>query len=379
MPRILSTVLGLAAALAPLLPGQEEAKAPKKPLREVLAGFIKIEDKAARLEELKKEILPRGEEAIAPLQEILDVLIPLYREAKEDRNRITREKLEVPALDPEQVRSWIDAVIRKGEKPRPELAKAGALGGLQVALDPLVGARTALVRPFLMRFLDEQAQAGVSYPGQYAPLKQKYGRAAMAVLLQIGADQQGLEDERLRLIALRALADVAEPDPQVLSALRKVSTGEHDSKEVRLAAAVTLARLGHQDAMEPFFEEAMEMTRRPQPKARAKGLRQAGQLWHQIGENAKAVEFYSQLLTILEEITDPKDRTQMLFLGSDYYSRACAYAALGKIEEGIADLKKAVEVRGVTAATLQADREIDPLRKHPDFGKLVDSAPSRLR
>ena len=368
-------LLGLAAlAAAQALPEDETpAKA-----GEVLARYLAAPDQAKRKEILEKEIQPLGLPAIRSLQKALDALVPCYRAAKEDRRRRKRRKESIPAVPADQVEKAVLQVVREGAPPPAFLSKAGAVGPLRKQLGLLAGLRFYLLRPKILEFIQAQVSTGASFPGQYRPLKKKYGRAAQGVLLEMVLDKRAIENDRIRIFAARALADVAAPEKPILQALGGLAADEYEPRDLRLQAAVTLARLGEPGALEPFFAEARKLTTRKNPKARVRGWQALAALWHDIGEHAKAVECYDKALPEVKKLVDSKTWPADI-LSLVHYNRACSLAALGRKKEALADLEKALAAGGVSLETLEKDRELDPLREDPAFRKLLETARKKGR
>ena len=54
------------------------------------------------------------------------------------------------------------------------------------------------------------------------------------------------------------------------------------------------------------------------------------------------------------------------------YNTACVYATIGKIDEALDHLEKAVDLGGRNKRYYENDRDFDPLRDHPRFKALMD-------
>ncbi len=363
-----------------LLPGQAPEKplpAKKSPTR-ILADYLKTRDPARRKEILVKKLKDLGLPLVLSVQNAMDALLPCYKAARAERKKLKRRKEPIPPVPPEKVQALVDQVVRLGKKPDPALKKAGALAGLRKALGLLDGLRFFLLRPEILAFIQAQASTGAAFPGQYLQLKKKYGRAAAGVLLEMVLDKRAMEEDMIRIYAARALADVAEAEPALLQALGGLAADEYEAPELRRQAAVTLARLGEREALEPFLEEARKQAARKNPKARVRGWQTLARLWHDIGEHAKAVECYSKALPIVKSLVEGKSWPADV-LAAFYYNRACSLAALGKKKEALADLEAAMATGALSVKTLENDKELDPLREDPAFRKLLEAARKKRR
>ena len=350
----------------------------KKAPAQVLADYLKTRDPARRKEILVKELKDLGLPLVRAVQDAMDALLPCYKAARAERKKLKRRKEPIPPVPAERVEALVDQVVRLGKKPDPTLKKAGALAGLRKALGLLDGLRFFLLRPKVLAFIQAQAATGAAYSGQYLPLKKKYGRAAVGVLLEMALDKRAMEEDMIRIFAARALADMGEAEPALLQALGGLAADEYEARDLRRQAAVTLARLGEREALEPFLEEAKKQAARKNPKARVRGWQTLAGLWHDIGEHAKAVECYSRALPIVKELVKGKAWPPDV-LATIYYNRACSLAALGKKKEAAADLEAAMASGGISIKTLENDKELDPLRKDPAFRKLLEQARKKRR
>ena len=323
-------VLALLLFPAPV-PGRSPVQSPREnpPLASLLADYLKARSPAQRKAILEKKMKGLGLPLVREIQRALDALLPCYKAARKERKTLKRRKEPIPPVPPEKVEGLVDQVIRLGKAPGPVLKKAGALAGLRKALGLLDGLRFFLLRPRILKFIQEQAATGAAFPGQYRPLKAKFGRAAAGVLLEIALDKRAMEEDTVRIFAARALADVGEPEQALLQALGGIAADEYEARELRRQAAVTLARLGEREALEPFLEEARKQTTRRNPKARARGWEALAGLWHDIGEHAKAAECWSKALPIVKKLVAGKSWPADL-LSVVYYNRACSLAALGR-------------------------------------------------
>lgn len=366
--------LVLLLALLGAVPAAAQKKtAPPEDPGKALADYLEAGDPSGRKEILTKRLQPMGLPLVRTLQKALDSLIPCYRTAKEERKRLKRRKEAVPALPAGQVREAILKVLRDGAEPAPILSQAGALGPLRKSLGLLTGLRFFLLRPKILDFIRAQASTGAMFSGQYSPLKKKYGRAAAGVLLEMVLDKRAMEEDAIRIFAARALADTAEPQEALLQALGGLAADEYEPRDLRRQAAVTLAKLGERGALDPFFADARKQTTRKNPKARVRGWQALAGLWHDVGEHAKAVECYDKALPTVKKLVEEKSWPPDI-LSLVYYNRACSLAALGRKKEAVADLEKALSTGGISAKTLENDKELDPLRKNPSFRKLLESA-----
>ncbi len=364
-----------------LLPGAGLVSEPPshgRSVPEILADYLGAKDQAARKALLEKEMKDLGLPLVQAVQRAMDALLPCYREAKAERKRLRRRKEPIQAVSPEKVAALVDRVVRRGEDPDPVLKKAGSLAGLQKALGLLDGLRFYLLRPKILDFIKAQVSTGASYPGQYVPLKEKYGKAAMGVLLEMVLDKRAMEEDMIRILAARALADMGKLEKPALQALGSLAADEYEARDLRRQVAVTLARLGETDALEPFFQDARKLTTRKNPKARVRGWQALAGLWHDIGVHAKAVECYTKALPLVKDLVDKKAWPADI-LSLTYYNRACSLAALGKKKEALADLEAALAAGGVSAKTMENDKELDPLRGDPAFGKLLEKAGKKRR
>jgi tetratricopeptide (TPR) repeat protein len=68
--------------------------------------------------------------------------------------------------------------------------------------------------------------------------------------------------------------------------------------------------------------------------------------------------------------------TEAVQMKADYYAafydRACAYSVLGKREEALSDLKRAIDLADFLKAEAQKDEDFKSLRDDPEFRKLVE-------
>jgi len=306
----------------------------------------------------------------------MDKLIPCYKEARKALDQANRRKEEVTELEEEKVRSLVVAVIQGGE-PDPALSTAAAYKPLRPFLGYIANARAALVQPALVEFIKEKAKLGVSYPGQFKPLKEKYGRAAMAVFLQMALDSHATP--YMRQQAIVALRDVAERgEPAVMKNLSRLEADEYQPRDLRLSAAITLARLGDDSKMEPHFTKAHKLTGRDNLKAQARGWQKLGVLWHMLGEYKAAAQNYSRWVGIIRQLVEKRERRN-IDLARAIYRRACAHAMAGEVEKGLADVAEAVKFRGVSRKTLENDKELAGLHQSPRWRELLEQAPEEVR
>jgi hypothetical protein len=199
----------------------------------------------------------------------------------------------------------------------------------------------------------------------------------MAVFLQMALDTQGTP--YLRQQALMALRDVADKgEPAVMKNLAKLEADDYQPPDLRLSAAITMARLGDDSKMEPYFAKAHQLTGRDNPKAQARGWRKLGVYWHMLGEYKAAARNYSKWVEIVRQLVEKRERHN-IDLAAAVYRRACAWAMAGEVEKGIADLAEAVKFRGVARKTLENDKELENLHGNPRWAKLLEEAPEKVR
>lgn len=97
-------------------------------------------------------------------------------------------------------------------------------------------------------------------------------------------------------------------------------------------------------------------------------LRQYIQLNQQVAEFFKDRK-YEEAAAVCVQIIDLAPRRP-----DGYYNLACAQARLGKTEDALANLKKAIECGYGEAAHMQADEDLESLHKDPRFAALVKQA-----
>ncbi len=367
----------LALSLLGIFSGFQESKGSPSP-REAILRYYSQKTGEGRKKIYEKHIKPLAEKVVGPLQDSIEKLLSCYIKARKARRIKNRRKEEVKPVSKEKIRAGIEKILKEGKAPEDLLCEPGAIPGVKEALDILTNLRRNILRPRILKFIREQVGTGASFEGQYKPLKEKYGKAGIDVVLEIILDKQAMEEETVRIYAARAFMDFGEPDKRAKSALKLLVGDEYEPEELRREAAIILGRYGDTEALKPFFEKAKRQTEKPNPKARARGWQALAKLWHDIKEHAKSIECYTKQLDIMKKLVADKKWPEF-FLSTPYYNRACSYAALGEIEKGIEDLKKAVQYKGIPKKLLLNDKEIDPLRKHPDFEKILEKAPERMR
>jgi hypothetical protein len=184
------------------------------------------------------------------------------------------------------------------------------------------------------------------FPGQYEKIT-KLGKAVTPVLVVIATDQS----HPYRVHAIHALGELGDKD--AIPALKKmVGTEEFSAREfVAEAAACALYKLGEKEPLEKITE----------------AYRQRGHL----GNSGLALLYDRAGAYDKAEVLIKEDIASGSTEAGKHFNLACVLSMQNKKEEALSELQTALEQGYQNAEWLKTDREIDNLRKEPQFKDLM--------
>lgn len=280
--------------------------------------------------------------------------------------RCRRAALEILALS--SSRESVDAVISALKDSeisvrfaaKSALAKLGldALEQLEQALKSAEGKEKELLqraasdayKKIVVSAFNELASSRAGsgqFPGQYEKIT-KLGKVVTPALIEIATDKSHPH----RIHAIHALGELGDKDaiPALKEmAKKKLSELGERGAEAAEAAACALYKLGEKEPLEKFVEASRGNLGRS-------GL---ALLYDRAGAYDKAEAL------IKEDIAFGNPGR------SAHFNLACVLSMQDKKEEALSELQKALEGGYLDAEWLKTDREIDNLRKEPQFKELM--------
>lgn len=219
------------------------------------------------------------------------------------------------------------------------------------------------------------------YQGQFDDFK-PLGEAPFAGLLQILSDprylnkildspasnyknylyarrsQDGDFDQKIRYLAVLAVGDLKVL--QAKEALIKIYQGSYNTNNLKDTAACSLAMIGEKTYLNQLIRSIEKTIQRSTSYYRVKHYERLAHLHRNLNQFDKTIEYYKKALSITR-----KEPTL-------YYNLACAYATAKKQKEAIETLKKAVQEGYKDYQWMLLDRDLDYIKKTPEFKKIVE-------
>ncbi len=220
-------------------------------------------------------------------------------------------------------------------------------------------AERELARAFVFR-LDTLAlpelEAADSFEARRMLQRVRFG-VSDVLYQRLGHSFQGYHD--LPAPERRALVDAAARlgGKEAIGCLRKLLEAEAELS-IRLLAAQGLVRQGDESAI--AFIENVGMAELLQiPQVTTAIYMDQGIKYLKIQKYARAAAEFLKILKL-----DPDNEVA-------HYNLACAYSLDGKLDAGVASLRRSVELGYDDLEHLRSDSDLDNLREHPDYLKLI--------
>lgn len=225
------------------------------------------------------------------------------------------------------------------------------------------------------QFVLGQLATNALFAGQYTALRDFGPETVPALVTWAGAARRTIRTDapQFRAGCVRALRDViaGKASDDVMTALTKLTKREGDP--AGLAAAFALAQFGDRSLVDAAIklQTALIADSGTEDKPRAAALDALADLYYNTREYKAAAAQYQALAAMLVK-AGGSDR-----LGNTYYNGACCYALSGATDEALDFLDKAFkasgEGQGVAPRTVEADKDLESIKKDPRFKKLLAS------
>ncbi len=363
----------LVVTLACPLLAQEEAPKPKEPAKEPPAEkkepekpreltseeiAAAVKSLSARFDEERKEarrkLIQAGERAVVPLLALLKDELPAQRAAAAEILGF----IGAEAAAPELVKLIRDKDLSVRSEARKALARIGpaAIKYLAKALEEGTEAQRKefdlAVRKMVSAIIKNLVAPGDEYgdyPGQFDDMK-KIGRYATAALVDMAKNASKTGYRYLAITALGRLGDKA-----AIPALKDI----YDSVELfKDDAAISLAQLGDDSYAKKVIEDYLvKSINEPNEYGYPANL---ALFYHKLEKWKDAEVQYKRAIEIAPDQPGP------------YYNYACLLSVRGRLKEGMAALKKSLEKGYSSAGWIMRDKELDNLRKLPEFKQLIE-------
>lgn len=288
------------------------------PLWVTVPGQEKEEDIAAKVAECVKmmndedwEVRGKGEQA---LMELGKEAIPHLRKLIEEKgDTFSRKEDIVEALEDLEL-DWVESVIKK--------------------------------------LYTEEGNVG-SFEGQCKPILEELGDEAERLLLALV--KSPIRARMDREIAARALADLGKPS--AIKGLKEVWDDEFETEGVRITVAFVMDTLGDSSAFDLVAAKAKENLE-AHPEAPP-----AISMMITVHMHKKE---YEQILSLYDRWEKIDAKNPMV-----YYNKACTLAKMGKKEEALTTLEKAVETGYRDYKWMEKDGDMSTLRDEERYKALV--------
>jgi tetratricopeptide (TPR) repeat protein len=252
------------------------------------------------------------------------------------------------------------------------------------------------VENLLMSLVSPQGGWGF-FQGQFDPLVQ-LGEDAVPPLLDMFCEDKYIYvnvaysrnieiASKLRLLSGEALGDFSDHlgkhRKMAMERLRKLR--QDKNQDIQDAALYALYRLGDRadldQKIQTYQERIREYSRRSEEYKR-RGLNDFAQ---SLQEELSRSCF--ELAMIYLRIHQDKEAIGLLrkaiennrFFEIAYYNLACAYASIGEIDNGVEALEQAVANGYEDLGWIEKDGDLNPLRKHPKYQKIIADLTKKIR
>lgn len=295
----------------------------------------------------------------------------------------------------------IQALLRLSER-RPQILETvkkirNANPEIQKNIDMLW--ETLLYRQIenmLMSLVSPQGGWGF-FAGQFDPLV-KIGEDALPALLEMFCEDNythvnvafGRDTEvayKLRLLAGESLGDFSQHlgkhRQMVFDRLRKMQNHKHqDIQEIAIYSLYMLGERGNLDQKINALQSRINGYSRQIEEYKRRGLNDFVQSLRE-----ELAQQCFELAMIYLRIRQDRQAVGLLlkaiesnpFFAIAYYNLACAYATLGELDNGINALGQAVANGYEDLGWIEKDGDLDPLRKHPGYQKIIDELAKKIR
>jgi HEAT repeat protein len=351
------SLLIVAAALAQTpAPGKGQPDAESKEKASVSESQLR-----ELIEKLSSDFFYERENAKKKLSQLGDVGATAAKSVLSSEDfRCRQAALEILALSPtnENIEAVISALrdceISVRCTARNAIAKIGlsAIEQLEQALKSAEGrekdllrlAAIGIYRKIVISAFNELATSLAGrgqFPGQFEKIT-KLGKGVTALLVEMASNPQ----HPYRIYAIHSLGELQDKD--AIPALKKIAEDFRNDASAE-AAACALYKLGEKEPLEKIVE-----ANGGQLQSSSLAL-----LYDRAGAYDKAEALIKQ------DIASGRDGP------GDHFNLACVLSMQNKKEEAISELQKALEGGYQDAEWLKTDREIDNLRKEPQFKDLM--------
>lgn len=311
-----------------------------------------------------------GETAVPYLKEIIDTDNILLRAVVVELLATLKQREIIPTLlemlkdhSPVIKRSGIKAFELYGAELLPEvkeMIKSGKLDPKSLP-DKLVA---SLYKSAVLALFEKAGQG--QYPGQYEEVVRLGPKAVPAIIeLLEEALKQQMSRENLQVSGRRivqiinAAAEIK--DKRLCARLEKMIQETNITPSFRQLLALSLAKQG----VDTYYKQILDnMLREADEKAGDSTFCfQLAQMYHRVGKHDEAAKWFDKCVQIA--------RTGDQSTGIPYYNLACALAMAKKLDKAADALKKSIEGGYKDFDWLVKDRELDSIRTHPEYIKLL--------
>jgi tetratricopeptide (TPR) repeat protein len=231
-----------------------------------------------------------------------------------------------------------------------------------------------LYRSAVLDLFKKLESEGGQYPSQYAAVAKLGPRAVPAILslleecLQRQQSRTNLGNSgRIIVQILNAAPEIN--DKRLTDRLEKMIKETNVTPSFRQLLAVSLARLG----VETYYNEILNslLAQADEKENDYAFCSQLAMMYHRVGKYGKSEEWFSKSVDAAKAAGAPQ--------GIPYYNLACAQAMGKKADKAVETLKTAVKEGYNDFDWVVKDKELDPIRAHPGYIKLLkEHSPEHL-
>jgi hypothetical protein len=237
---------------------------------------------------------------------------------------------------------------------------------------------TALSTHVVLGFLQRTRESGITWRGQYAPLRELQPFAGdLLVQLLLQTPDWFPDTHRGHLVpALRDLFPTAPSMPVLLGVVAIVENTEIEPASLRLDLSCLLWQWGRKEPAQQQLAQLRAAAAEGDADDRLFALRQLAHLQYRLGDYVRAAATHASMRVLA-------DSARIRLSPTDWYWAACCSALTGDREGGIAALRRcaALQASAEVDASLKLPRKLfehDPeialLRADPRFAELLAQA-----
>lgn len=241
----------------------------------------------------------------------------------------------------------------------------------------------ALITATAIDYVRRQRQSGITFAGQYEPLRRLQpfvGEALFGLLLD--TPQWFPHTHRVRLVRpLRDLHPQA-PSEERLAQVAKLADSSVEPEELRRALACMLWQWGDRKPAQERIDALRRETAEGAVEDRLRNLLDLAALQYELLDYRAAAATHRSVQALA-------DASKVDLKPIDFYAAACAHALVGEVDRGIAALERSAVLQASPdvdpslkqpRSLWENDPEIEPLRRDPRYKAVFDRAfPPALR